>query len=104
MPLGCCLACKHKHSVGSSLQGLRMQFHAAYRVPRLWGCAGIRRHLSGAEGAFSVVLWLLDHGADVNPVDRFKRTPLEVRARPGCQGRRLVACVHACVAIMARPA
>ncbi|PNH05328.1 Malate dehydrogenase, mitochondrial [Tetrabaena socialis] len=36
-------------------------------------------HLAAAEGAFSVVLWLLDHGTEVNPVDRFKRTPLEVR-------------------------
>ncbi len=29
-----------------------------------------------------MVLWLLDHGAEVNPVDRFKRTPLEVRSCP----------------------
>ncbi|KXZ55947.1 hypothetical protein GPECTOR_2g1498 [Gonium pectorale] len=38
-------------------------------------------HLAAAEGAFSVVLWLLDHGAEVNPVDRFKRTPLEDAVR-----------------------
>eukprot|EP00198_Chlamydomonas_reinhardtii_P001505 XP_001690841.1 protein kinase [Chlamydomonas reinhardtii] len=38
-------------------------------------------HLSAAEGAFSVVLWLLDHGAEVNPIDRFKRTPLEDAVR-----------------------
>ncbi|GFR46936.1 hypothetical protein Agub_g8584 [Astrephomene gubernaculifera] len=38
-------------------------------------------HLASAEGAFSVVLWLLDHGAEVNPVDRFKRTPLEDAVR-----------------------
>ncbi|GIL70021.1 hypothetical protein Vretimale_3301 [Volvox reticuliferus] len=38
-------------------------------------------HLAAAEGAFSVVLWLLDHGAEVNPIDRFKRTPLEDAVR-----------------------
>ncbi|KAG2500845.1 hypothetical protein HYH03_001606 [Edaphochlamys debaryana] len=38
-------------------------------------------HLAAAEGAFSVMLWLLDHGADVNPIDRFKRTPLEDAVR-----------------------
>jgi len=34
-------------------------------------------HLAAAEGAFSVVQWLLRKGAHVNAVDRFKRTPLE---------------------------
>ncbi len=38
-----------------------------------------RRHLAAAEGCYSAVVWLLAHGVDVNPVDRFKRTPLEVR-------------------------
>lgn len=38
-------------------------------------------HLAASEGAFSVVLWLLDHGAEVNPIDRFKRTPLEDAVR-----------------------
>ena len=36
------------------------------------------RHLSAAEGCYSVVAWLLSKGVDVNPIDRFKRTPLEV--------------------------
>lgn len=57
-----------------------------------------RRHLSSAEGAFSVVLWLLDHGADVNSIDRFKRTPLEVRAQldslTGGHPGTTVACMH----------
>lgn len=38
------------------------------------------RHLSSSEGCYSVVEWLLaECGVEVNPVDRFKRTPLEVR-------------------------
>lgn len=37
------------------------------------------RHLAAAEGCYSVVLWLLnDMSCNPNPVDRFKRTPLEV--------------------------
>ena len=36
----------------------------------------LSRHLAAAEGAHSVVAWLLDAGAAVNPVDRFERTPL----------------------------
>lgn len=36
-------------------------------------------HLAAAEGCYSVAAWLLEGcGADANPVDRFKRTPLEV--------------------------
>ena len=35
------------------------------------------RHLSAAEGCYSVVAWLMSKGVDVNPIDRFKRTPLE---------------------------
>ena len=38
------------------------------------------RHIAAAEGAFSVVQWLVvEEGADPNPVDRHQRTPLEVR-------------------------
>ena len=37
------------------------------------------RHLAAAEGCYSVVEWLLTEGKCVpNPIDRFKRTPLEV--------------------------
>jgi len=34
-------------------------------------------HLAAAEGAFSVVGWLLKKGANANAIDRFRRTPLE---------------------------
>lgn len=37
------------------------------------------RHVAAAEGAFTVVEWLLEVGADPNPLDRHDRTPLEVR-------------------------
>ena len=37
-----------------------------------------RRHLASAEGFLDIVEWLLSYGVDPNPVDRFKRTPLEV--------------------------
>ena len=37
------------------------------------------RHLAAAEGCYSVVEWLITEGKCVpNPIDRFKRTPLEV--------------------------
>ncbi|CAD7698960.1 unnamed protein product [Ostreobium quekettii] len=39
-------------------------------------------HLAAAEGCHSMVQWLLEeHGVDPNPVDRFKRTPLEDAVR-----------------------
>mmetsp|Transcript_18868 Transcript_18868/g.40627 ORF Transcript_18868/g.40627 Transcript_18868/m.40627 type:complete len:504 (+) Transcript_18868:214-1725(+) len=38
-------------------------------------------HLAAAEGCYSVAAWLLAQGVDVNPVDRFKRTPLEDAVR-----------------------
>eukprot|EP01023_Acetabularia_acetabulum_P006292 TRINITY_DN12628_c1_g1_i3.p1 TRINITY_DN12628_c1_g1~~TRINITY_DN12628_c1_g1_i3.p1 ORF type:complete len:361 (+),score=47.93 TRINITY_DN12628_c1_g1_i3:31-1083(+) len=34
-------------------------------------------HIACAEGAFSTAQWLMDKGASVNALDRFKRTPLE---------------------------
>ena len=37
-----------------------------------------RRHLAASEGSWSVSEWLLSYGADINALDRFKRTPLEV--------------------------
>jgi hypothetical protein len=37
-------------------------------------------HLAAAEGCYSTAAWLLEEcSVDANPVDRFKRTPLEVR-------------------------
>ena len=56
--------------------------------------AQLNSHLAAAEGAYSVVEWLLtDCGAAVNPVDRFKRTPLEdaVRGDHGEVAQLLVA-------------
>lgn len=41
--------------------------------------AVIRRHLASSEGSWSVAEWLLDNGSNINALDRFKRTPLEVR-------------------------
>ncbi|KAK9786069.1 hypothetical protein WJX73_002690 [Symbiochloris irregularis] len=39
-------------------------------------------HLAAAEGCYSVVTWLLSNvGVDVNPIDRFNRTPLEEAVR-----------------------
>ena len=40
----------------------------------------VLRHLAAAEGCYSVVEWLLmEAHVSPNPVDRFSRTPLEVR-------------------------
>ena len=39
-------------------------------------------HLAASEGSYKVAEWLLEQKADVNALDRFKRTPLEVRALP----------------------
>ena len=36
------------------------------------------RHLAASEGCYKVTEWLIDLGSDVNALDRFKRTPLEV--------------------------
>ncbi|GIL72919.1 hypothetical protein Vretimale_4568 [Volvox reticuliferus] len=38
-------------------------------------------HVAAAEGAYSVVEWLVQEGADVNAIDRHGRTPLEEAAR-----------------------
>lgn len=37
------------------------------------------RHLAASEGSYKVTEWLLSEKADINSLDRFKRTPLEVR-------------------------
>lgn len=34
-------------------------------------------HLAAAEGCYQILEWLMESGADVNQLDRFKRTPLE---------------------------
>lgn len=51
------------------------------------------RHLAASEGAYQVTEWLLTHHVDVNALDRFRRTPLEVHmgaalrwAGLGCHG------------------
>lgn len=54
--------------------------------PKEKGCCDYDKrtplHLSAAEGAHSVVSWLLhDCGASPNPIDRFNRTPLEEAVR-----------------------
>ena len=36
------------------------------------------RHLAASEGSYKVTEWLLSEQADINSLDRFKRTPLEV--------------------------
>jgi Ankyrin repeat len=38
----------------------------------------VPRHLASSEGSWSVAEWLLDNGSNINALDRFKRTPLEV--------------------------
>lgn len=38
-------------------------------------------HLAAAEGCYSVAEWLMQQGVAINPVDRFKRTPLEDAVR-----------------------
>jgi Ankyrin repeats (many copies) len=43
---------------------------------------GPGRHLAASEGSYKVAEWLLANGADINALDRFKRTPLEVHRRP----------------------
>lgn len=43
-------------------------------------------HLAAAEGHLPVVQWLLSKKANVNSIDRFKRTPLEEAVR-GSHGK-----------------
>lgn len=50
--------------------------------PHLEGIALFRSHLAASEGCFRVVHWLIEQGADVNVIDRFKHTPLEVPPPP----------------------
>ena len=40
------------------------------------------RHLAASEGCYKVTEWLIELGSDVNALDRFKRTPLEVSRLP----------------------
>ena len=57
---------------------VRAGCHALHRC--FWWTAGAAcRHLASSEGSYKVSEWLLcEEGADVNALDRFKRTPLEV--------------------------
>ena len=41
----------------------------------------LSRHLAASEGAYQVSEWLIAQGADVNSLDRFRRTPLEDAVR-----------------------
>ena len=60
--------------------GLAWQLAVSLAVHPELGC----RHLAASEGAYQVTEWLLTQRVDVNSLDRFKRTPLEVR-----DGRRV---------------
>jgi tRNA A-37 threonylcarbamoyl transferase component Bud32 len=62
------------------------------RIVRLWnlkvsdcGCCDYDRrtplHLAASEGCYKVTEWLLAEQADINALDRFKRTPLEDAVR-----------------------
>lgn len=42
-------------------------------------CGCLCRHLAAAEGQLAAVEWLLKSNCTANPVDRFLRTPLDVR-------------------------
>ena len=44
----------------------------------LKACTMLCRHLAASEGCYKVTEWLIAEGSDVNALDRFKRTPLEV--------------------------
>lgn len=46
--------------------------------------SGLCRHLAASEGSYKVTEWLLSEQADINSLDRFKRTPLEVFLLPLC--------------------
>lgn len=54
------------------------------------------RHLASSEGSWSVAEWLLDNGSNINALDRFKRTPLEVRRlqTPHCMHERTATLLH----------
>ena len=55
----------------------RVRLHASkWQVPT--ACIMLRRHLAASEGCYKVTEWLIAEGSDVNALDRFKRTPLEV--------------------------
>lgn len=59
--------------------------NGAYNRSRAIGCvwsdlgAPLCRHIAAAEGAYTVCKWLIESDADINAMDRFQRTPLEVR-------------------------
>jgi hypothetical protein len=41
----------------------------------------LARHLSSGSASHAVTEWLIEEGVDVNAVDKFHRTPLEVGTR-----------------------
>ena len=43
------------------------------------------RHLAASEGSYAVCEWLLNSGARIDALDRFKHTPLEVLPQRGMQ-------------------
>lgn len=49
-----------------------------FRQPALKATWYVCRHLAASEGSYKVTEWLLSEQADINSLDRFKRTPLEV--------------------------
>lgn len=58
----------------------RITHSACLGVPMLVRDSGAAhcRHLAASEGCYKVSEWLINQNADVNRMDRFKRTPLEV--------------------------
>lgn len=50
-----------------------------HRLSAIWFLC---RHLAASEGSYKVTEWLLSEQADINSLDRFKRTPLEVFILP----------------------
>jgi hypothetical protein len=51
-------------------------------VRRVHGCS----HLASSEGCYQVTEWLISQGCNINALDRFNRTPLEVRESGGGGG------------------
>ncbi len=65
----------------SSLEGLERNTPRSLCLSR--ACV-LCRHLAASEGAYQVTEWLLAQRVDINSLDRFKRTPLEVQFRLYC--------------------
>lgn len=75
--LPCCPAALPAKNVAADASHLPARDSPYPPVP---ACVRARcRHLASSEGAYQVTEWLLTQQVDVNTLDRFKRTPLEVR-------------------------